>query len=79
MIRDIGNSVGGDHYGLGMRLWDNNGIIHMGHTGALMGYRAILMYLPEYEVTIALTTNYRHYNWYYLVNGLMMEMADYYR
>ena len=79
MIRDIGNSVGGDHYGLGMRLWDNNGIIHMGHTGALMGYRAILMYLPEYEVTIALTTNGRHYNWYGLVNGLMMEMADYYR
>ena len=79
MIKDIGKTVGGDHYGLGMRLWDDNGILHMGHTGALMGYRAILMYLPEYEVTIALATNDRHYKWYDLVNGLMMEMADYYR
>ncbi|MCB9265250.1 MAG: serine hydrolase [Lewinellaceae bacterium] len=79
MVKDIGASVGGDHYGLGMRLWDDNGIIHMGHTGALMGYRAILMYLPEYDVTIALATNDRHYKWYGLVNGLMMEMADYYR
>lgn len=79
MIKDIGKAVGGDHYGLGMRLWDDNGILHMGHTGALMGYRAILMYLPEYEVTIALATNDRHYKWYDLVNGLMMEMADYYR
>ena len=79
MIKDIGNAAGGDHYGLGMRLWDDNGILHMGHTGALMGYRAILMYLPEYGVTIALATNGQHYKWHDLVNGLMMEMADYYR
>lgn len=79
MAKDIGASVGGDHYGLGMRLWDDNGIIHFGHTGALMDYRAILMYLPEYEVTLAITTNGRHYKWHDLINGLMMEMADYYR
>lgn len=79
MARDIGASVGGDHYGLGMRIWDENGIKHMGHTGALMDYRAILLYMPEYEVTVAITTNGRHYKWHDLIDGLMMEMADYYR
>ena len=33
----------------------------------------------EYGVTIALATNGQHYKWHDLVNGLMMEMADYYR
>jgi len=79
MQKDIGNQKGGDHYGLGMRLWDDFGIKHIGHTGALMGYRSILMYLPEYDITIALATHHSHYNWYDLVNGVMLEMADYYR
>ncbi|NBC09492.1 MAG: serine hydrolase [Bacteroidetes bacterium] len=79
MQKDIGAEKGGDHYGLGMRLWDDFGIKHIGHTGALMGYRSILMYLPEYGITIALTTHHSHYNWYDLVNGVMLEMADYYR
>ena len=79
MQKDIGAEKGGDHYGLGMRLWDDFGIKHIGHTGALMGYRSILMYLPEYDITIALTTHHSHYNWYDLVNGVMLEMADYYR
>lgn len=79
MQKDIGTQKGGDHYGLGMRLWDDFGIKHIGHTGSLMGYRSILMYLPEYEVTIALATHHSHYKWYDLVNGVMLEMADYYR
>ncbi len=79
MMQDIGAAYGGSHYGLGMRLWDDNGIQHMGHTGLLMGYRAILMYLPEYETTIALATNDLHYKWKEVVNGVMLEMADYYR
>jgi D-alanyl-D-alanine carboxypeptidase len=79
MIQDIGGVHGGSHYGLGMRMWDTHGIPHLGHTGLLMGYRAILMYLPEYETTIALTTNDLHYKWKEVVNGLLLEMADYYR
>lgn len=79
MQKDFGAEKGGDHYGLGMRMWDDFGIRHIGHTGALMGYRSILMYLPEYDVTIALATHHSHYNWYDLVNGVMLEMADYYR
>lgn len=79
MVQDIGASVGGDHYGLGMRLWDDHGIQHMGHTGSLMGYRSILMYLPEYQATIAISANESVRNWNEVPNGLMMEMADYYR
>jgi len=79
MQQDIGAEKGGDHYGLGMRLWDDFGIRHIGHTGSLMGYRSILLYLPEYKVTLALSTHHSHYKWYDLVNGLMLEMADYYR
>ncbi|MCB0571400.1 MAG: serine hydrolase [Phaeodactylibacter sp.] len=79
MTQDIGASVGGDHYGLGMRLWDDHGILHMGHTGSLMGYRSIIMYLPEYQATIAISANESVRNWNDVVNGLLMEMADYYR
>jgi D-alanyl-D-alanine carboxypeptidase len=79
MQEDIGFEKGGDHYGLGMRMWDDFGIKHIGHTGSLMGYRSILMYLPEYDLTLALATHHSHYRWYDLVNGVMLEMADYYR
>ncbi len=79
MQKDLGYEKGGDHYGLGMRIWDDHGIRHIGHTGALMGYRSILMYLPEYETTIALSTHHSHYRWYDLVNNVLLEMADYYR
>jgi CubicO group peptidase (beta-lactamase class C family) len=79
MQEDLGFEKGGDHYGLGMRMWDDHGIRHFGHTGALMGYRSILMYLPEYDTTIALSTHHSHYRWYDLVNDVMLEMADYYR
>lgn len=79
MQQDIGFEQGGDHYGLGMRMWDDHGIKHLGHTGALMGYRSILMYLPEYNTTVALSTHHSHYRWYDLVNNVLLEMADYYR
>ena len=79
MSEDIGFAKGGDHYGLGMRIWDDHGVRHLGHTGSLMGYRSILMYLPEYEATIALSTHHSHYRWYDLVNEVLLEMADYYR
>lgn len=78
MTTDIASKLGGDHYGLGMRLWDDHGITHQGHSGLLMGYRTILMYLPEYKVTLAFATNHSIARWYDLVNGTLIEMADYY-
>jgi CubicO group peptidase (beta-lactamase class C family) len=78
MLQDYGFTVGGDHYGLGTRLWDDNGYIHHGHTGALMDYRSILMYVPSKNVTIALATNDTHSNWYDLVNGILVKIAGHY-
>jgi len=78
MLTDYGFAVGGDHYGLGTRLWDDNGYVHYGHTGALMDYRSILMYVPSKNVTIALTTNDTHPNWYDLVNGMLVKIASHY-
>jgi CubicO group peptidase (beta-lactamase class C family) len=79
MTTDWGSAMGGDKYGLGTRIWDDHGILHVGHSGLLMGYRSILLYLPQYKVTLALSANHSHYNWYDLVNGVLLEMADYYQ
>lgn len=79
MTTDYGYAVGGDHYGLGTRLWDDHNIIHHGHSGALMDYRTILMYVPAYDVCIALATNEPHANWYDLVNGILVEVVSHYQ
>lgn len=79
MITDYGFAVGGEHYGLGTRLWDDHNIIHHGHTGALMDYRTIVMYAPAYGVCIALATNEPHANWFDLVNGILVEVVNHYR
>ena len=79
MTTDYGYAVGGDHYGLGTRLWDDHNIIHHGHSGALMDYRTILMYVPAYDVCIALATNEPHANWYDLVNGILVEVVGHYQ
>lgn len=79
MATDYGFALGGDHYGLGTRLWDDNGVVHYGHTGALMDYRSIIMYVPESNVTIALSTNNPHPNWFDLVNGVLVVVANHYR
>ncbi len=78
MTTDYGFAVGGDHYGLGTRLWDDHGILHHGHTGALMDYRTILMYVPAKGICIALATNDPHSRWYDLVNGLLVDMVQFY-
>jgi CubicO group peptidase (beta-lactamase class C family) len=79
MTTDFGAACGGDHYGLGMRMWDDHGITHLGHSGLLMGYRSILFYMPEYKTTLAFTTNHSYSQWYSLVNTALIEMADYYQ
>ena len=79
MITDYGDAVGGSNYGLGTRLWDDFGIIHYGHTGSLMDYRSIIMYVPEADVSIALSTNDPHPNWFDLVNGVLVVVTNHYR
>ncbi|MCB9265251.1 MAG: serine hydrolase [Lewinellaceae bacterium] len=79
MTTDYGFAVGGDHYGLGTRLWDDHGIIHHGHTGALMDYRTILMYVPAKGICIVLATNEPHNRWYDLVNGVLVDIVQFYQ
>lgn len=79
MVTDYGFAVGGQNYGLGTRLWDDFGIVHYGHTGSLMDYRSIIMYVPEADVSIALSTNDPHPNWYDLVNGVLVVVTNHYR
>lgn len=79
MTTDYGAPRGGDHYGLGMRMWDDHGITHLGHSGLLMGYRSIMLYMPEYKTTLAFTTNHSYSQWYSLVNTALIEIADYYQ
>ena len=78
MVTDYTTHLGGDEYGLGTRMWEDYGIYHLGHTGTLMDYRSVLMYIPEKRVTIALSTNQRHRRWYRLVNGLLRDVYWYF-
>ena len=41
MLENLGGMVSGSNYGLGTRIWNDQGIYHYGHTGSLMGYRSI--------------------------------------
>ena len=76
MLENLGAMFGGSNYGLGTRLWFDQGIYHYGHTGSLMGYRGILMYVPEKGVSIAVHTNHEHPNWFGLVNHILVEVAE---
>lgn len=73
LSENIGETVGGQNYGFGTRIWDIGGIPHHGHTGALMDYRNILMYIPQADLTIAMHTHDVHTNWFVLVD----EIFDY--
>ncbi len=70
MSINIGATVGGDDYGLGTRLWNILDVPHHGHTGNIMGYRSILMYIPESDVAIAMSIHEAHDNWYPLVDQI---------
>lgn len=70
LIENIGSRHSGPGYGLGTRLWNIGGIPHHGHTGALLDYRNILMYIPRADLTIAIHTHDVHSNWYTLVDAI---------
>ncbi|MDP9482062.1 MAG: serine hydrolase [Chloroflexota bacterium] len=44
-------------YGLGVQALDVNGMPTLGHSGRFIGFRAVVRYLPDYDVTIAVLTN----------------------
>ncbi|MDU0113218.1 serine hydrolase domain-containing protein [Psychrosphaera aquimarina] len=69
-------------YGLGSRLWSLQNIFHFGHTGTLGGYKSIYMYIPEYEVSIAVIVNgYPAVsdNWWHFLDEVMLEVVSYYK
>ncbi|MBK8056253.1 MAG: serine hydrolase [Saprospiraceae bacterium] len=72
MITNHGVLLAGQNYGYGTRLWDLNGIKHYGHTGALMDYRAIVMYVPSKDMSIAMCTHNVHSAWFDLVNEMLL-------
>lgn len=76
MIQNVGGAAGGQAYGLGTRLWTRAGIPYHGHTGSLMGYRSILMYIPSRDVSIAITTHDLHANWFSLVYDIFDFVVD---
>lgn len=71
MLENIGATFGGSNYGLGTRIWNDLGIYHYGHTGSLMDYRNILMYVPEKSVAIAVHSNNNHENWIDVANQVL--------
>lgn len=70
LSENIGYQAGGQNYGLGTRIWDIGGIPHHGHTGALLNYRNIVMYVPDADLTIAIHTNDVHNSWFALVDAI---------
>ena len=73
---NIGARHGGQNYGLGTRIWTAGGIPHHGHTGTLMNYRSILMYVPGSDLTIAIHAHDTHNNWFNLVDDLFMYVME---
>ena len=79
MLTDYGSAFGDTQIGLGTRMWTDFDIFHYGHTGSLMGYRSVLIYIPDQKACFALSTNQGHRKWYDLVNNLLREIHDYYK
>ena len=44
-------------YGLGVQAVNVNGLRTFGHSGRFLGFRGVVRYLPEQELTIAVLTN----------------------
>lgn len=63
MTQNLGKAVGGQDYGLGTRLWTRGGTPYHGHTGSLMDYRTIVMYVPGGDLSIAMAANGAHGSW----------------
>jgi len=76
MSENIGARLGGSNYGLGTRIWTVAGIPHHGHTGALMDYRNILMYIPSLDISIAMHTHQVHSGWFPLTDDVFEYVVD---
>ena len=47
----------GAQYGFGTIIWEDDGIKSYGHTGFMFGYVAIVQYVPQYDIALALLIN----------------------
>jgi D-alanyl-D-alanine carboxypeptidase len=72
---NYGARLGGQNYGLGTRIWTVGGIRHYGHTGSLMNYRNILMYIPELDISIAMHTHEAHAGWFPLTDSVFEHVV----
>jgi CubicO group peptidase (beta-lactamase class C family) len=73
MSVNYGAQLGGQNYGLGTRIWTVGGVRHHGHTGNLMSYRNILMYIPQIDASIAIHSHESHAAW----NSIVDDIFDY--
>jgi CubicO group peptidase (beta-lactamase class C family) len=73
MSVNYGAQLGGQNYGLGTRIWTVGGVRHHGHTGNLMSYRNILIYIPQIDASIAIHSHESHAAW----NSIVDDIFDY--
>ncbi|AWL12439.1 Beta-lactamase [Saliniradius amylolyticus] len=76
-------SANNSSYGLSTRLWpaSTHRYQHVGHTGSLSGYNAVVKYIPEFDVSIMVSANgyaKKSSNWYSLVNDVLYYVGDWY-
>lgn len=76
MSVNYGAQLGGQNYGLGTRIWTVGGVRHYGHTGNLMSYRNILMYIPEIDASIAIHSHESHAAWNSIVDDIFNFVLD---
>ncbi|AWL11151.1 Beta-lactamase [Saliniradius amylolyticus] len=76
-------SANNSGYGLSTYIWDaaTYGYLHYGHTGTLSGYKSIVMYVPDFDVSIAILSNGYANNdssWYDLIDNVFFYVTDWY-
>ncbi|WP_088331877.1 serine hydrolase [Lacimicrobium sp. SS2-24] len=76
-------SANNSGYGLSTYIWDaaTYGYLHYGHTGTLSGYKSIVMYVPEFDVSIAILSNGYANNdssWYTLIDNVFNYVTGWY-
>jgi D-alanyl-D-alanine carboxypeptidase len=76
MSVNYGAQLGGQNYGLGTRIWTAGGVRHYGHTGNLMSYRNILMYIPQIDASIAIHSHESHAAWNTIVDDIFDYVLD---
>ncbi len=56
MLLDFQDDGEGDGYSLGFSAWERDGVTAWGHSGAVVGFQSIGLYLPDEEITVIVFT-----------------------